>query len=938
MKKGVKLPKSPQHWALANDFFKAAFSNKPIGSSNVSDVINEFNCVIYNYFKDICGPVENNHNKRLSAKYKDNTTKDLKGILKALKRSGGDIEEIKFVSRELRHKLRNGNNGDINTKVNTNLDHDSLIGKSFWGYIKRFLTSKTKQLPSFTEARCISFFRNTFASLNPNKHFPIPSWIPLFAPPQIPFTSEPPSYQKVTNIIRNMKSSGSPCPLDQLSIIAFKRCPYLRTYLTDIIRSVWYSGEIPTEWKKACTILIHKKCGTDDPANFRPITLESVPLKVFTSCLRNSLYQFLLKNNYIECKIQKGFTSKVSGTLKHTSQMAHVINMARIKQRSLIITLLDLINAFGEVHHNLIFEVLKYHHIPSHIRNLIRNLYTDFHTSIITSEFNSPFPHVGRGVLQGDCLSPLLFNLCLNTFIQHIKAEKYNQFGFSTSYGPRSSFVPLHWFQFADDAAVLSGQEQESQLLLNRFCIWCKWAGMQIRVDKCVTFGIKKCSTKSSQFQPKLLIDGNLIPTVKTGESFRYLGRHFDFNMSNNTHKSELSQLTNSILTDIDLLPLHPKNKIALYNRFLLSKLSWHFTVADLPRTWVCEHLDSVVAKFIRKWLDLPISATLSNITLPQTKFGLNILFPSTKFAQCQTVLRNVLKNSQNEDIKALWKFTSSHTNIQYDMYRNTKEVIKAIHDEHEDRLKTHLISQGSFFSNIIDNSLSKVNSVWSLAQRNLPKNIFNFTIRYINNSLSTPKNLVKWGMSPTSDCSFCLLPETLLHVVSGCNTYLVQGRYTWRHDSILNFLASSFQSVRDSIIYADLPGFLNPCVITGDSLRPDLLLVLPNKCLYILELTVGFESNIRKNSHRKHTKYHDLIKQQEHLFTEVKYVNLSVSTLGVFDQLSLSFLDMLKDLNYDSSTRNYITRKITTIAIRTTYYIFCRRNKDWDNPGLLFY
>ena len=43
---------------------------------------------------------------------------------------------------------------------------------------------------------------------------------------------------------------------------------------------------------------------------------------------------------------------------------------------------------------------------------------------------------------------------------------------------------------------------------------------MQIRVDTCVTFGIKKCLTKSSQFQPELLIDGNPIPTVKTGESF----------------------------------------------------------------------------------------------------------------------------------------------------------------------------------------------------------------------------------------------------------------------------------------------------------------------------------------------------------------------------------------------------------------------------------
>ena len=64
-----------------------------------------------------------------------------------------------------------------------------------------------------------------------------------------------------------------------------------------------------------------------------------------------------------------------------------------------------------------------------------------------------------------------------------------------------------------------------------------------------------------------------------------------------------------------------------------------------------------------------------------------------------------------------LWKSTSNHTNIQYDVFRNIKEVLKAIHDEDEDRLKNNLISQGSFFSNIIENVLSKANSVWFLAQ-----------------------------------------------------------------------------------------------------------------------------------------------------------------------------------------------------------------------------
>ena len=232
-----------------------------------------------------------------------------------------------------------------------------------------------------------------------------------------------------------------------------------------------------------------------------------------------------------------------------------------------------------------------------------------------------------------------MFNFCLNIFIQHIKEEKYSPFCFSTSYDPGSSFAPIYWFQFADDAAVISGHEQENQILLIRFYIWCKLPGMHIRVDKCVTFGIRRQPTRSIQFQRKLIVGGDLIPAVKTGDSFRYLGRHFNFNMSNATHKSEVCETLTSILTKVDFLPLHPKNKIALYNRYLLSK-----TVASLPKTWLCEHLDNVAAQYIRKLLNLPISDTLSNIILPQNKFGLNVQLPSTKFIQCQTVLRNTLK------------------------------------------------------------------------------------------------------------------------------------------------------------------------------------------------------------------------------------------------------------------------------------------------------
>jgi hypothetical protein len=79
---------------------------------------------------------------------------------------------------------------------------------------------------------------------------------------------------------------------------------------------------------------------------------------------------------------------------------------------------------------------------------------------------------------------------------------------------------------------------------------------MVVRVDKCSTFGIKKVLSKSAQYLPKLLINKDLIPTIKTGESFEYLGRQFDFNMTNEKHKSKLISLIDELMSEIDLKPL----------------------------------------------------------------------------------------------------------------------------------------------------------------------------------------------------------------------------------------------------------------------------------------------------------------------------------------------------------------------------------------------
>ena len=70
--------------------------------------------------------------------------------------------------------------------------------------------------------------------------------------------------------------------------------------------------------------------------------------------------------------------------------------------------------------------------------------------------------------------------------------------------------------------------------------------------------------------------------------------------------------------------------------------------------------------------------------------------------------------------------------------------------------------------------------------------------------------------------------------------------------------------------------------------------MTIENKILYILELTVGFETNLKTNSDRKHEKYLTLITDQENIYDEVKFVNVSISSLGVFGESTNTLFGML--------------------------------------------
>ena len=404
-------------------------------------------------------------------------------------------------------------------------------------------------------------------------------------------------------------------------------------------------------------------------------------VKVLTSLLRNRIFEFVRENRYIETKIQKGFWPGISGTIEHTEFLTYLLNHARNKQRSIIVTLVDLKNAFGEIHHNfMIRSILKFHHLPDEVISLVEDLYSDYTTSIATKRYLTyPVP-VERGVLQGDCLSPLLFNLCVNTLINTIKDEKVSCLGYVNNF----SLNPCHWFQFADDTALISAHEEDNQLLTNVVSKWCTWADLSIRVEKCHTFGIKKYTSKVVQYEPVITLLGKRIPPIQSGESFTYLGKQFNFEMNCEEIKSQLINEINDYLSKIDLFTMKPFSKIRVVQTYVYSKLRWRFSIYPLTVTWIQQNLDSVVSRYLRKWLHIPISGNISHLQFPKSKLGVDFCSMADIYQQCQMSVRRVLRGSTNADIQHLYAVTSLK-NV------NINEIIENAATETSDRyaLKT---------------------------------------------------------------------------------------------------------------------------------------------------------------------------------------------------------------------------------------------------------
>ena len=142
-----------------------------------------------------------------------------------------------------------------------------------------------------------------------------------------------------------------------------------------------------------------------------------------------------------------------------------------------------------------------------------------------------------------------------------------------------------------------------------------------------------------------------------------------------------------------------------------------------------------------------------------------------------QYVRQERLSKSGNESVKFLYHESNISSNIHYS-YKSCKDVLKDIRDSKINKMLTNSLSQSLIVKSLWDESFNENIKHWYTSFQNLPKNIYNFSTRYINNTLPTLRNMTMWKKTSTNLCKFCLNSQTLQHVVSGCKVYLHEGRY----------------------------------------------------------------------------------------------------------------------------------------------------------------